>query len=328
MAEPVPEPVLVTGGAGFIGSHLVERFLEEDRHVYVVDDLSTGRLDNLSAVRSHPKLHVIVDSVLNYPMLGDVIARVREVVHLAAVVGVKRVLEHPVTTITTNVRGTEIILDLCNRHRTKVFVASTSEIYGKGGENLDEDHDRVMGSVRNWRWAYACTKKIDEFLGVAYHAEHGLPVIIGRFFNIVGPRQTGEYGMVLPTFVRQALAGEELTVYGDGEQRRCFCHVEDTVDAITGLMKSDAAVGDIFNIGVEQEITIRGLAEKVIERSGSKSRLRLIPYETAYGRGFEDMDRRQPNISKITRVTGWRPGRSLDDIIEGAIAFQRDGSRA
>jgi len=319
----MPEPVLVTGGAGFIGSHVVERLLGEDRHVYVLDDLSTGRLDNLCAVQSHPKLHVIVDSVLNYPMLDEVIARVREVVHLAAVVGVKRVLEQPVATITTNVRGTEIMLDLCNRHRTKLFIASTSEIYGKGGEQLDEDHDRVMGSVRNWRWAYACTKEMDEFLAIAYHAEHGLPIIIGRLFNIVGPRQTGEYGMVLPTLVGQVLAGEDLTVYGDGEQRRCFCHVEDTVDAIVGLMECDAAVGDIFNIGVEEEITIRALAEKVIERTASPSQVRLIPYQDAYGIGFEDMDCRQPDIAKIQRVAGWRPSHSLDDIIDETIAYHR-----
>ena len=319
----MPEPVLVTGGAGFIGSHLVERLLGEERHVYVVDDLSTGGLDNLRAVSSHPRFHLIVDSVLNFPLLNEIIANVREVVHLAAVVGVKRVLEQPVTTITTNVRGTEIILDLCNRHRTKVFVASTSEIYGKGGEHLDEDHDRVMGSVCNWRWAYACTKEMDEFLAIAYHAEHGLPVIIGRLFNIVGPRQTGEYGMVLPTFVRQALAGEELTVYGDGEQRRCFCHVEDTVDAIVRLMACEPAVGDIFNIGVEEEITIRALAEKVIERTGSRSRVQLIPYGDAYGSGFEDMDRRQPDAAKIERTVGWRPARTLDAIIDETIAYHR-----
>ena len=319
----MPEPVLVTGGAGFIGSHLVERLLGEERHVYVVDDLSTGGLNNLRAVSSHPRFHLIVDSVLNFPLLNEIIANVREVVHLAAVVGVKRVLEQPVTTITTNVRGTEIILDLCNRHRTKVFVASTSEIYGKGGEHLDEDHDRVMGSVRNWRWAYACTKEMDEFLAIAYHAEHGLPVIIGRLFNIVGPRQTGEYGMVLPTFVRQALAGEELTVYGDGEQRRCFCHVEDTVDAIVRLMACEPAVGDIFNIGVEEEITIRALAEKVIERTGSRSRVQLIPYGDAYGSGFEDMDRRQPDAAKIERTVGWRPASTLDAIIDETIAYHR-----
>jgi UDP-glucose 4-epimerase len=319
----MPEPVLVTGGAGFIGSHLVERLLEEGREVYVVDDLSTGSLENLRTVRSHPRLHVTVDTVLNHPMLNSVMGKVREVVHLAAVVGVKRVLEEPVTTITTNVRGTEIILDLCNRHRTKLFVASTSEIYGKGGEELDEDHDRVMGSVRNWRWAYACTKEMDEFLAVAYHAEHKLPVIIGRLFNTVGPRQTGQWGMVLPTFVRQALAGDPLTVHGDGMQRRCFCHVADTVDAIMRLMASPEAVGDIFNIGVEQEITMNDLAKRVKERTGSRSEIRLIPYEVAFGAGFEDMERRQPVIAKIHRVVGWKPTHSLDAIIDATIAYHR-----
>jgi UDP-glucose 4-epimerase len=266
---------------------------------------------------------VTVDTVLNHPMLDSVMGKVREVVHLAAVVGVKRVLEEPVTTITTNVRGTEIILDLCHRHRTKLFVASTSEIYGKGGEQLDEDHDRVMGSVRNWRWAYACTKEMDEFLAVAYHAEHQLPVIIGRLFNTVGPRQTGQWGMVLPTFVRQALAGEPLTVHGDGEQRRCFCHVADTVDAIMRLMASPEAIGDIFNIGVEQEITMNDLAKRVKERTGSRSEIRLVPYEVAFGAGFEDMERRQPVIRKIHRVVGWKPTRSLDAIIDETIAYHR-----
>ena len=319
----MPEPVLVTGGAGFIGSHLVERLLEEGREVHVVDDLSTGRLENLRAVRSHARLHVTVDSVLNYPMLNGVISKVSEVVHLAAVVGVKRVLDEPVTTITTNVRGTEIILDLCNRHRTKLFVASTSEIYGKGGEKLDEDHDRVMGSVRNWRWAYACPKEMDEFLAVAYFAEHGLPVIIGRLFNIVGPRQTGQWGMVLPTFVQQALAHQPLTVYGEGRQRRCFCHVLDTVDAIVRLMAADHAVGDIFNIGVEEEITILELAEKVKERTGSRSEVRLSPYQEAYGGGFEDMERRQPDISKIRGAVGWEPSLTLDHIIDETVVFHR-----
>ena len=319
----MPDPVLVTGGAGFIGSHLVERLLEEGHEVHVVDDLSTGRLENLRAVRAHPRLHVTVGSVLNYPMLNKVMGQVREVVHLAAVVGVERVLDEPVATITTNVRGTEIILDLANQHRAKLFVASTSEIYGKGGEQLDEDHDRVMGSVRNWRWAYACTKEMDEFLAVAYHAEHRLPVIIGRLFNIVGPRQTGQWGMVLPTFVRQALAGEPITVYGDGLQRRCFCHVRDTVDAIVRLVECDAAVGDIFNIGVEEEITMLELAERVKERVGSPSEVRLVPYAVTYGNGFEDMERRQPAIAKIQRAVGWSPTHSRDQIIDETIAYHR-----
>ncbi len=308
--------ILVTGGAGFIGSHLVERLLGEGNTVHVVDDLSTGRLNNLKAVREHPNLHLVVDTVLNYTMLKDVASQVDRVVHLAAAVGVKKIMERPVETITTNVRGTEIVLDLCQEFELPLYLASTSEIYGKAGERLHEDNDRVMGSVRHRRWAYACTKVMDEFLALAYHHEYGLPVVIGRFFNTVGPRQTGEWGMVVPTFVEQALRNEPITVYGSGEQKRCFCHVTDSVEAVSRLMSNPDAVGEVFNIGHEEEISILGLAERVRERLNSTSEIILIDYERAYGDGFEDMMRRQPDISKIRDLTGWQPTLTLDRIID------------
>lgn len=217
----------MTGGAGFIGSHLVERLLEREKKVFVVDDLSTGTLDNLAHVRDHPSLHVIVDTILNWPMMNDTVGQVDYVVHLAAAVGVRKIIESPVETITTNVRGTEIVLDVCHQHMVPLYLASTSEIYGKAGDRLHEEHDRVLGSTSQRRWSYACTKALDEFLALAYHHEYGLPVTIGRFFNTVGPRQTGQWGMVVPTFVKQALQGEPITVYGSGEQQRSFCHVID-----------------------------------------------------------------------------------------------------
>ncbi|MBW3535686.1 MAG: NAD-dependent epimerase/dehydratase family protein, partial [Gemmatimonadetes bacterium] len=254
------DATLVTGGAGFIGSHLVERLLAEGREVYVVDDLSTGRLANLDAVRKHPKLHLVVDSILNWPMMNEVVSQVREVIHLAAAVGVRKIIDEPVETITTNVRGTEIMLDVCHKHGSRLFVASTSEVYGKAGDRLHEEHDRVLGSTSLRRWAYACTKTLDEFLALAYHDEKGLPVVIGRFFNTVGPRQSGKWGMVLPNFVFDAVRGQPIKIFGTGTQRRCFLHVHDAVDAVLRLMRSDDAVGRVFNIGNEREVTIRELA--------------------------------------------------------------------
>ena len=245
--------ILVTGGAGFIGSHLVERLLERGDEVFVVDDLSTGSLKNLAAVRQHPRLHLAVDSVLNHPLMLETVGKVDQVVHLAAAVGVRKIIDEPVETITTNVRGSEIVLDCCHKKGVPLFVASTSEIYGKAGDALHEDHDRLLGSVAHRRWAYACTKTLDEFLALAYHSEKGLPVIIGRFFNTVGPRQSGQWGMVLPNFVRTALQGEPIPVYGDGLQRRCFCHVDDTVRAVLGLLGCEEAWGRVFNIGHEEE---------------------------------------------------------------------------
>ena len=308
--------ILVTGGAGFIGSHLVERLLERGDEVFVVDDLSTGSLDNLKAVRQHPGLHLNVDSIMNWPMMNETTARCDQVVHLAAAVGVRKIIDEPVQTITTNVRGTEIVLDCCDRNAKPLFVASTSEIYGKAGQRLHEENDRIMGSTTHRRWAYACTKALDEFLALAYHHERGLPVIIGRFFNTVGPRQSGQWGMVLPNFVGQALRGEPIRVFGDGMQQRCFCMVHDTVRAILGLLGRDEAWGRPYNIGSEEEITILGLAEKVKERTGSDSPIETVPYAEAYGEGFEDMERRQPDTTRIRELIGWRAEHSLDEIID------------
>ena len=317
--------ILVTGGAGFIGSHLVEHLLARGDEVFVVDDLSTGSLDNLATVRAQPGLHLNVDSILNWPMMNETVAHCEQVVHLAAAVGVRKIIEEPVETITTNVRGTEIVLDCCHRHGVPLFVASTSEIYGKAGEALDEEHDRVMGSTSQRRWAYACTKALDEFLALAYHQEHGLPVIVGRFFNTVGPRQSGQWGMVLPNFVQQALRGDSIRVFGSGAQRRCFCHVSDTVAAVLGLLAREDAWGRVFNIGAEEEITILELAERVRDLVGSTSELELVPYDEAYGEGFEDMERRQPDTTRIRELIGWSATRSLDEIIRSTIEHARTG---
>ncbi len=318
------DKILVTGGAGFIGSHLVEALLQRGKVVYVIDDLSTGSLDNLGEVRDHPDLHVTVESIMNWPVMFGLVGMVDQVIHLAAAVGVRKILEEPVETITTNVRGTEIVLDCCHRSRKKLFVASTSEIYGKAGDRLHEDHDRVLGSTTHRRWSYACTKTLDEFLALAYNYDKGLPVVIGRFFNTVGPRQTGQWGMVLPTFVGQALREEPITVYGNGEQSRCFCHVSDSIRAVQGLMDDEGAVGQVFNIGHEEEITIRGLAERVKARTGSSSPIRLVPYDEAYESGFEDMLRRQPDTTRVRSLLDWSPRHDINAIIDSVVAHFRE----
>jgi len=315
-----PAQILTSALVSFQG--VTPGLLEAGQTVFVVDDLSTGSLDNLSNVRDDPSLHLIVDSILNYPMMNDTVGQVDRVVHLAAAVRVRKIIDFPVETITTNVRGTEIVLDCCDKHGTPLYLASTSEIYGKGGDRLHEEHDRVMGSTAHRRWSYACTKALDEFLALAYHQEKGLPVVLGRFFNTVGPRQTGEWGMVVPTFVTQALAGDPITVYGTGDQRRSFCHVDDTVLAVLGLLEP-IAVGQAFNIGNEHEITMMALAERVRERVGSTSEIVVVPYDEAYGEGFEDMERRQPDIGKIRALLGWEPEHSMDKIIDDVVEYYR-----
>ena len=320
----MPKTILVTGGAGFIGSHLVERALERGDGVYVVDDLSTGRLENLDAVRRHPSLHVIVDTIMHWTMMNEVVGKCDEVIHLAAAVGVRKILDEPVETITTNVRGTEIVLDCCHRYGRKLFIASTSEIYGKAGQRLHEETDRIMGPTTQRRWSYAATKVLDEFLALAYHIDKDLPVIIGRFFNTVGPRQTGHWGMVVPTFVTQALKGEPITVYGTGEQSRCFCHVDDAVTAVLGLVDEPKAIGEVFNIGSEVEISIGALAELVKERTGSDSPIELIPYDEAYDPGFEDMETRQPDTAKIRGLLGWESKHSPEEIVDSVAEYYRD----
>ena len=313
---------LITGGAGFIGSHLAEALLRDGHEVSVIDDLSTGSIDNISHLKGTRGFQYVVDTVTNEPLLAELIDQSDVVFHLAAAVGVKLIVEEPVHTIETNVHGTEVVLKHANKKKKLVFIASTSEVYGKSTDvPFREDADLVMGATAKHRWAYACSKAIDEFLALAYYKEKKLPVIIVRLFNTVGPRQTGQYGMVLPTFVRQALAGHPLTVFGDGTQSRSFTYVGDVVGALIKLAAEPSAVGQVFNIGNGHEITIEQLAEKVRTMTGSRSDIVKIPYDEAYESGFEDMPRRVPDISKIHRVIGYEPRVELDDIIARVIDY-------
>ena len=316
--------VLVTGGAGFIGSHLAERLLDEGHAVAALDDLSTGTITNIDHLRPHPNFSYTIDTIFNEPRLAEQIDRCDVVVHLAAAVGVRLIVEAPVRTIETNVHGTELVLRHASKKRKLVVIASTSEVYGKRAQvPFHEASDLLLGSPHQHRWAYACSKAIDEFLGLAYWKERRLPVVVVRLFNTVGPRQTGRYGMVLPTFVRQALAGEPLTVFGDGSQTRSFADVSDVVRAFSGLLDEPRAVGDVFNVGNPEEISIRALAELVREVTGSRSDVVTVPYERAYAAGFEDMPRRLPDISKIHALTGWRPTLALRDILGRVVAYAR-----
>jgi len=270
--------ILITGGAGFIGSHLAEKLLDLGHEVFVIDNLWTGKLDNIKAIQNHERFHLVVDTILNESVMNELIFKVDHVYHLAAAVGVRNIMDHPVETLETNVKGTEVVLRLANRFKKKVFIASTSEIYGRHLDHtLAEDDNRVMGSVKKRRWAYACSKTLDEFLALAYHDEKKLPVVIGRLFNTVGPRQTGQYGMVLPNFVQSALLGKPITVYGDGTQSRSFTHVHDVIGAMIRLMDEPKAVGEVFNIGNDHEVSINELAEKVKEMTGSSSEIEHIP---------------------------------------------------
>ena len=314
--------VLITGGAGFIGSHLADAYLQRGDDVLVIDDLSTGTIENIRHLKNNPRFHYTIDSVHNQPVTAELVDQCDVVVHLAAAVGVKLIVESPVRTIETNVRGTEVVLALANKKKKRVMIASTSEVYGLSADvPFHEDGNLVMGATTKGRWSYACSKAIDEFLALAYWREKKLPTTIVRLFNTVGPRQTGRYGMVIPTFVRQALAGRPITVYGNGKQTRCFGYVGDVVGALIKLMDRLDSVGQVYNIGSNEEISILRLAEKVKELTNSESEIVFVPYDEAYEEGFEDMPRRVPDITKINELVGFRPEMTLEGILQSVISF-------
>ncbi|RJQ18387.1 MAG: NAD-dependent epimerase/dehydratase family protein [Nitrospiraceae bacterium] len=316
---------LITGGAGFIGSHLAEALLEEGHEVYIIDDLSTGSIDNIDHLKERKGFHYVVDTIMNSPLLAELVDKCDIVYHLAAAVGVMLIVESPVRTIETNVKGTEEVLKHANKKKKKVIIASTSEVYGKSSQKLfREDGDLVMGSTTKGRWSYACSKALDEFLGLAYWKEKGLPVVVLRFFNIVGPRQTGRYGMVIPRFVKQALHNKPITVFGDGKQSRCFAHVKDAVDALIKIGVTEDAVGQVINLGNDSEVSIEELAIKVMKLANSKSEIQYISYDDAYEEGFEDMLRRVPDLSKINKLIGYKSKYDLDDIIKDVIKYYRE----
>ena len=315
---------LITGGAGFIGSHLSDALLQQGHEVLILDNLSTGSIDNISHLKGRAGFEYFVDTVDNEPLLAELIDRSDVVFHFAAAVGVKLIVEQPVYTIETNVHGTEVVLKHANKKKKLVVIASTSEVYGKSDDvPFREDSDLVMGPTPKHRWAYACSKAIDEFLALAYWKERKLPVIIVRFFNTVGPRQTGQYGMVIPNFVRQALAGEPITVFGDGTQQRAFTHVTDVVGALLKLVVEPKAIGQVINIGNKHEIKITTLAERVRDLCGSKSKIKFVPYDEAYESGFEDMPRRVPDLTRAKGLIGYEPKHNLDDILTQVIDYFR-----
>jgi len=320
--------ILVTGGAGFIGSHLADRLLDMKDEVYAIDDLSTGSLKNVEHLEDNTSFHLVVDTVLHEAVMNELVFKCDQIYHMAAVVGVKQIMNRPVETLETNVKGTEMVLRLANRHKKKVLIASTSEVYGKvmDGENsclLTEDTDRLMGSTTKRRWAYACSKALDEFLALAYYEEKKLPVVVARLFNTVGPRQTGQYGMVIPNFVQKALIGKPIVVHGDGTQSRSFTHVSDVVEALIDLMAEPRAEGLVVNVGGTEEVTIKDLAQLVKEMTGSDSEIEYIPYEKAYGPGFEDMKRRCPDIGRIKELIGFEPKVDLRGIIQSVIDYYK-----
>jgi UDP-glucose 4-epimerase len=319
--------VLITGGAGFIGSHLSDAYVARGDEVYVIDDLSTGSIRNIAHLKENPRFHYRIDSVNNQSLMAELIDECDVVVHLAAAVGVKLIVESPVRTIETNVHCTEVVLAQASKKKKKVLVASTSEVYGLSNDvPFREDGNLVMGATTKGRWSYACSKAIDEFLALAYWREKKLPTVVVRLFNTVGPRQTGQYGMVIPTFVRQALSGKPITVYGDGKQTRCFGYVGDVVGALVGLMETEEAVGQVFNIGSNEEVSIIELARRIKEITRSESEIVLVPYDEAYEEGFEDMPRRVPDITKVGALVGFRPEMKLDGIIERVVEYQRGQS--
>ncbi len=315
---------LITGGAGFIGSHLAETLLARDYTVTIIDNLSTGQISNLHAVEDHPRLRVAIEDIRNTNVMDRLVSECDLIFHLAAAVGVQRIIQQPIETIETNIGGTEVVLKTARRYRKKVLIASTSEVYGKGVRiPFTEDDDSLLGATTRSRWSYAASKAIDEFLALAYHREVNLPVVVFRLFNTVGPRQSGQYGMVLPRFARWALKNEPIQVYGDGAQQRCFCNVNNVIQAIAALSETPEAIGEVINIGSSDEISILQLAERVRDLAGSTSEIRCIPYEEAYEAGFEDFRRRIPSLEKIERLTGWKPTTPLDDTIRQILDYQR-----
>ncbi len=320
--------VLVTGGAGFIGSHLAQALLEQDHQVTVIDNLSTGTLENVSLLRKHKGFNFVRGDIREGSLVQALVKDCDCIYHLAAAVGVQLIAEDPVSTIATNIGGTEVVLEKANQFGKRIFLASTSEVYGKSeAVPFREDDNFILGSTSFSRWSYACSKAIDEFLGKAYYDQYGLPVVIGRFFNTVGPRQTGRYGMVIPRFVQWALRNDPVQIYGTGQQSRCFCFVEDVVRALIALMSHPQAPGQVFNIGSTEEISIKGLAEKVIERCNSKSITEYLSYDEAYGRPIEDMMRRIPCIDRVSQLIQWSPKTSLDAILDRVISYEKQRHR-
>jgi UDP-glucose 4-epimerase len=316
---------LITGGAGFIGSHLAELLLDEGWEVWALDDLSTGLDRNVEALRDHPRFHLVVDSILSQSVVSELVHRVDVVYHLAAAVGVRLIVEQPVLTMVTNVQGSEVVLEYCAKFGKRVLIASSSEVYGDHREErpLREDDRRVYGPVTERRWLYADSKAMDEFLALGFHDERDLDCVVARFFNTVGPRQQGQYGMVIPRFVGRALAGEPLEVHGDGMQTRSFCHVQDTIRAVYGLMSATQISGEIFNVGSAERVRVIDLARRVLEITGSQSELTFVPHDEVYGLGIEDVLHREPAIEKINSAIGWKPTRSLDEILGDVVAHAR-----
>ena len=316
---------LITGGAGFIGSHLAERLLETGDDVFVIDNLSTGSIDNIEHLKNNEHFHYVIDTIMNQYLLAELIDKCDVIYHLAAAVGVNLIVESPVNTIETNIYGTELVLKIANKKKKKLLIASTSEVYGKSNNiPFKEEDDMVLGATSKGRWSYACSKAIDEFLAIAYWREKKLPVVIARFFNTVGPRQTGRYGMVIPRFVRQALLNQPITVYGDGKQTRCFSYVHDVVDATIKLANSEEAIGEVYNIGSQEEVAIEDLAHKIKKATGSRSKIEYVPYEKAYTAGFEDMRRRVPDLVKVKNLIGYEPKVNLDEILVNVIKYFQD----
>jgi UDP-glucose 4-epimerase len=321
--------ILITGGAGFVGSHVADRLSNDGHEITVIDDLSTGRYSNVEHLEGHERFRLIIDTVLNQELMEELIRETDRVFHMASAVGVRLIMEQPVKTIETIFHGTDVILKFCSRYRKRVLIPSTSEVYGKGAKiPFSEDDDLLTGATDKHRWAYACAKTLDEFLALAHWKETRLPVVVVRLFNTVGPRQTGQYGMVVPRFVHSAIKNEPITVHGDGTQARCFGHVFDVVEGLVKLLETPDCFGQVINLGNSEEVSINGLADRAIALTGSTSEIKFIPYEEAYGDGFEDMRRRVPNLEKAKRLVGYQPTRSLDDIINDVAAEYRSSTSA